>query len=440
MNISRLHFLLFTQLLTDNIFADKPSPPRDLKVTEVTEDSVNLSWSPPEDDGGTPITGYVVERLDMERRNWKRTATTIDTRSTVINLIEGQAYKFRVCAENKVGLSEPVETPESVVAKKPYDLPGAPSKPTIEKVAGPEVTLTWTPPDRDGGSPITGYYVERRQLPSSRWVRITDRSVTELTYIATSLLEKQEYEFRVVAENKAGTGPPSVGTMPIRIKPLYERPSPPKDITPEVTAPSSITVSWSPPEDDGGTPVTHYTLEVKSSKDFSWKPAPEDATETSYVFTNLKPDADYTFRVRAVNKVGPSDTATSQPITLEEPKPVGEPPKIKPLQESPVSAVEGDEVTITFEVTGEPEPEVTWRKAGKLVKTNGERVISSDEGTHTVKMVLPKVEPLHSATYSIEAVNPVGKDKVEFTVDVKAPPKVDVDQPVLKVNFNFTNF
>lgn len=46
---------------------DSPSSPRNLSVTTVTEDSVSLTWDVPSDDGGSPITGYTVEKRDASR-------------------------------------------------------------------------------------------------------------------------------------------------------------------------------------------------------------------------------------------------------------------------------------------------------------------------------------------------------------------------------------
>lgn len=46
---------------------DCPSSPRNLTVTDVAEDSVSISWEIPEDDGGSPITGYIVEKRDATR-------------------------------------------------------------------------------------------------------------------------------------------------------------------------------------------------------------------------------------------------------------------------------------------------------------------------------------------------------------------------------------
>ncbi len=84
----------------------------------------------------------------------------------------------------------------------------------MDDVTSTSCKVTWEPPKFDGGSPITGYHVERRQTDSSRWVKATKSLVTDLTFKVTDLIEGMEYEFRVFAENKVGPGPPSVPTSP----------------------------------------------------------------------------------------------------------------------------------------------------------------------------------------------------------------------------------
>ena len=44
---------------------DVPEPPRFLAVENVKDESVSLSWKAPASDGGSPISGYIVERLDV---------------------------------------------------------------------------------------------------------------------------------------------------------------------------------------------------------------------------------------------------------------------------------------------------------------------------------------------------------------------------------------
>lgn len=45
-----------------------PSAPKDLQVKETTEQSISVTWSPPDDDGGKPVTSYIIEwKLDGDK-------------------------------------------------------------------------------------------------------------------------------------------------------------------------------------------------------------------------------------------------------------------------------------------------------------------------------------------------------------------------------------
>lgn len=50
---------------TQVLVVDKPSPPvGPLDCYDITPDTCTLSWKPPLDDGGSPITNYIVEKMD----------------------------------------------------------------------------------------------------------------------------------------------------------------------------------------------------------------------------------------------------------------------------------------------------------------------------------------------------------------------------------------
>lgn len=85
---------------------------------------MKLQWKPPTYDGGSPITGYVIEKRDMKRPTWTNAGKTPKdvTEITVEKLLEGSEYMFRVMAENKKGQSKPCETKAPVVVKSPYGM------------------------------------------------------------------------------------------------------------------------------------------------------------------------------------------------------------------------------------------------------------------------------------------------------------------------------
>ena len=95
----------------------KPDPPRNLSVTGFTESTVGLKWEPPELDGGSPITGYVVEVRPTSKKSWTRVDDTQSLELTASKLTDGTEYVFRVAAQNAVGVGDFVELQNGVIPK-----------------------------------------------------------------------------------------------------------------------------------------------------------------------------------------------------------------------------------------------------------------------------------------------------------------------------------
>lgn len=64
----------------------------------------------------------------------------------------------------------------------------------------------------DGGSPIMGYVIERKEKNSLLWVRANETLVRPTEYSCYGLIDGLEYIFRVSAVNKAGQSKPSKPT------------------------------------------------------------------------------------------------------------------------------------------------------------------------------------------------------------------------------------
>lgn len=72
--------------------------------------------------------------------------------------------------------------------------------------------VAWERPESDGGSPITGYIIERKERNSLLWVKGNDTSIRTTEYPCSGLIEGLEYTFRVIALNRAGPSKPSKAT------------------------------------------------------------------------------------------------------------------------------------------------------------------------------------------------------------------------------------
>lgn len=91
-------------------------------VTDVQRTSISIKWKASSEDGGSPITGYIVEKRSASSSFWsqvsKVNASTFDL--CCPNLQEKTEYYFRVIAVNKIGESAPLETKDATLAKSPY--------------------------------------------------------------------------------------------------------------------------------------------------------------------------------------------------------------------------------------------------------------------------------------------------------------------------------
>ena len=98
------------------------------------------------------------------------------------------------------------------------DPPGPPLDPQVTDMLADQCTLSWRAPADDGGADVTCYTVERRLASSTRWVAAVKEPVEDLQTVVGDLVDGNEYEFRVIAENKAGQGAPSEPTKPVLAK------------------------------------------------------------------------------------------------------------------------------------------------------------------------------------------------------------------------------
>lgn len=86
-----------------------PSVPQDLQVIDITKSTVILGWEKPLYDGGSRLTGYVIEACKKGTDRWMNVANVRASvyQHTIDSLNENEQYLFRIKAENSRGVSEP---------------------------------------------------------------------------------------------------------------------------------------------------------------------------------------------------------------------------------------------------------------------------------------------------------------------------------------------
>lgn len=103
------------------VVVGRPSPPTGpLEISGVSSESCTLSWSEPADDGGTDIANYIVEKRESGSASWQVVNSSVKrTTIKVTHLTKYMEYTFRVCAENKFGVSKSIES-AAVVIEHPF--------------------------------------------------------------------------------------------------------------------------------------------------------------------------------------------------------------------------------------------------------------------------------------------------------------------------------
>ena len=171
-------------------------------------------------------------------------------------------------------------------------VPGAPSAPTLTPVHT-AIHASWTEPDNDGGSTITGYQIRWKQhLPSSSWGEPVDVT-TGTSHLITGLESIRTYAVQVRAVNSAGAGAWSAlsqATTP--------PPGPPAPIT-LVADHSSIAASWPAPHNDDTLDYQIRWMQADAAGD--WGEPADITTGTSYTITGLDHGKAYEVQVRTIN-------------------------------------------------------------------------------------------------------------------------------------------
>jgi hypothetical protein len=120
----------------------------------------------------------------------------------VTGLSNGVSYLFRVAAINRLGMGFDALGPNAIT---PATTPFAPTGVTAA-VSGSTISLNWTAPESNGGSPIVNYTVYYRNTRTTKW-SILSRPASTATSAVARLSRNASYVFRVAAINGVGASP-----------------------------------------------------------------------------------------------------------------------------------------------------------------------------------------------------------------------------------------
>ncbi|XP_035866691.1 neuronal cell adhesion molecule isoform X9 [Phyllostomus discolor] len=190
------------------IVVDVPNPPFDLELTDQLDKSVQLSWTPG-DDNNSPITKFIIEYEDAmhEAGLWHHQTEVPGTQTTTqLKLSPYVIYSFRVMAENSLGRSLPSERSEQYLTKA-----AEPDKnPTTVEGLGSEpdnLVITWKPLNGfESNGPGLQYKVSWRQKDGDdEWTSVVVANVSK--YIVSGTPTFVPYLIKVQALNDVGFAP-----------------------------------------------------------------------------------------------------------------------------------------------------------------------------------------------------------------------------------------
>lgn len=258
--------------------------------------SVVLSWSAPLGDGGVTLLDYVVEYRETGASTWSAYTDLVgvDLSASVVGLVNGTAYEFRVAAVNGVGRGPFSGT----LSATPFLAPSAPTGLTVSVVPGSEtsLSLSW---DAVTNVTPTGYHVYRLNPVSGLYELVA--SPASNSYVDVGLSSGVAYSYKVSAFTLSGEG--SLSAVASQTVP---DPSPePPTITSVTRGNLSVTAAFSS-SSTPDRPVEGF----KFFRDGVLVATSSDPALVSYTFGGLVGGTSYVFGVAAFNSSGDSATVT----------------------------------------------------------------------------------------------------------------------------------
>ncbi len=284
--------------------ATKPGSPASVTVMAGGASTINVSWTPPTETGGSPITGYRIDALLQKNteRVYRYTTEPSARSHTVTGLTAATPYLIVVSPKNAIGHDDSFSFRTATTAA--LTAPAAPTGLTATAPGPTTINLNWTAPSDNGGAAITGYKIESRTGTLGDWADlVTDTKSTATTYSHTGLTPSTPWFYRVSAINSEGAGTASsVATATTK---AATRPGPPTGLKATAVGRDKIKLSWTAPTDNGGKPITGYRIDFQPDRGWPTLVDNTGTTATEYTHTGLAPSTTHTYLVRARNGSGP---------------------------------------------------------------------------------------------------------------------------------------
>uniref|UniRef100_A0A672SGF3 Neural cell adhesion molecule L1 n=1 Tax=Sinocyclocheilus grahami TaxID=75366 RepID=A0A672SGF3_SINGR len=314
------------------IIMEQPDPPTDLELTDQRELSVQLTWTPG-DENNSPIQLFLIQYEDSLHKPgvWvNMTEVSVTSTTAHLELSPYVYYSFRVLALNDVGLSEP-SAPSRQYRTNPARPDGNPSDVEVIGTSPDSMTITWRElTGLESNGPGLQYKVSWRQKDlDPQWTSLTLANVSQ--YVVTGTPTFAPYEVTVQAVNDYGSGPRPEVVLGYSGEDLPN--VAPENVKVSVQNGTVAEVRWD------AVPLSTVRGQLNGYKVSYWKmrslhkqdPEPVKPQELIFhgselegLLIGLHPYSQYTLNIRAFNRKG--DGPTSSNLIFETPEGVPGPP------------------------------------------------------------------------------------------------------------------
>ncbi|XP_040599120.1 neuronal cell adhesion molecule isoform X39 [Mesocricetus auratus] len=299
---------------------DVPNPPFDLELTNQLDKSVQLTWTPG-DDNNSPITKFIIEYEDAMREAgiWHHQAEVSGTQTTAqLKLSPYVNYSFRVMAENSIGRSVPSEASEQYLTKAAEP----DQNPTAVEGLGTEpdnLVITWKPLNGfESNGPGLQYKVSWRQKDGDdEWTSVVVANVSK--YIVSGTPTFVPYLIKVQSLNDVGFAPEPAAVMGHSGEDLPM--VAPGNVRVNVVNSTLAEVHWDP------VPLKSVRGHLQGYRIYYWKAQGSSkrnrrhiekkiltfqGSKTHGMLPGLQPYSHYTLNVRVVNGKGEGPASTDR--------------------------------------------------------------------------------------------------------------------------------
>uniref|UniRef100_A0A3B5QCZ2 Contactin 4 n=1 Tax=Xiphophorus maculatus TaxID=8083 RepID=A0A3B5QCZ2_XIPMA len=351
------------------------------------------------------------------------------------NIQLGHAGKYTCAVQTKV---DSISIAVDLVVRGP---PGPPTSIQVEEITDTTASLSWRP-GPDNHSPITAYTIQARTPFSLGWQAVTTVPEVvgghQLTAAVTELSPWVEYEFRVLASNRVGTGEPSKPSKQARTKSTTPKVTP-ANVSGGGGSRSELVITWEPvPEELQNGPGFGYVVAFRPHGATGWMQAAVPSPEASrYIFKNesIQPFSPFHVKVGVYNNEGESPFGPVTTIYSAEEEPGRAPTRIR------AKSLSASEMEVSWKA-------LPWNASKRRVLGYELRYWSRSEREETASVQRTSgnqtssiISGLRGSTayhISVRAYNTAGTGPPSTTVNVttKKPPP---SQPPVKVMWNTSN-